>query len=134
MGGIYIPTFFDKISQSISASLVFQYVSEIWEETFTGYAPIWVKVLLAIILFSFIVGIPSVIFIITKLIKKLLRKYNLESFSYSLFAYVVSTIIIVLLLLSNTIWLVIPVLVIFTIIGFSMMVFLVIKFLKKYVF
>jgi hypothetical protein len=131
---IYIPTFFDKISQSISASLVFQYVSEILEETFTGYAPIWVNVLLAIILFSFIVGIPSVIFIITKLIKKLMRKYNLESFGYSLLAYVVSTIIIVPLLLSSAIWLAIPVLIIFTIIGFSIIVFLVIKFLKKHVF
>ncbi|MDI6902888.1 MAG: DUF2330 domain-containing protein [Methanocellales archaeon] len=45
---IHIPTFFDKISQSISASLVFRYSSGMWDEI-TGYAPIWIKILLAII-------------------------------------------------------------------------------------
>jgi len=131
---IHIPTFFDKISQSISASsLVFQYVSEVWGECISDYVPIWAKVFLAIILFSFIIGIPSVIFIIAKLIKKLLKKYNLQSFGYSLLAYVVSIIIIVPLLLSSAIWLVILVLVIFTIVGFSMLVFLTIKSFKKYI-
>lgn len=128
---IYTPTFFDKISQSISALLVFQYVSGMWKDIFTAYTPIWGKVLSAIILFSFITGIPSVVFIITELIKKLMRKWHLKSFGYSLLAYVISTIIIVCLFLSN-VWFVIPVLAIFTIIGFSVLVFLTIKSFKKF--
>lgn len=129
---VYIPTFFDKVSQGISE--VFRDVSGAWEETFTGYASIWAKIFLAIISFSFIVGIPSVIFIIAKLIKKLLSKFNLESFGYSLLSCIVSIIIIILLLLSGATWLTILLSIIFTIIGFSMIVFLVIKFFKKYIF
>ena len=131
---IHVPTLVDKLSQSISRSLLFQYISGMWRETFTGYVPIWAKVLLPILLFSFIIGIPSITFILAELIKKLLRKHGLKSFGYSLLAYVVSIMIIIPLLLSNDIWLVIPILVVFTIIGFSMLVFLVIKFFKKYIF
>jgi len=127
---IHIPTFFYKIFQSISLSLPFQYISGIWEEIFTGYVSTWVKVLLAIILISFIIGIPSFTLIKARLIVKLLRKYNLTSFSYDLFAYLIPIIIAALLLFSSRIWLTISVLVIFTIIGFSMIVYLVIKFFK----
>ena len=134
---IYIPTFFDKISEIFSASLIFSTVSEMWKGTFGEhalYAPFWAKAISAIILFSFIVGIPSVIFIITMLIKRLLRKYNLKSFGYSLSSLVVSIIIVIPLLLSDVIWLAIPVFVILIIIGFSMLIYLTIKFFKKYIF
>lgn len=136
--GIHVPTFFDKISQrvsrSISASLLFTFVSGVWAVTFHPYAPIWGRVLSAIVLFSFIVGIPSIVFIIAKSIEKLLKKYNLGPFSRILITYVLSMIIILSLLLSTVVELVISGLVIFTIIGFSMMVSLMIKFFKKHVF
>ncbi|MDI6639889.1 MAG: hypothetical protein QMD78_03590, partial [Methanocellales archaeon] len=96
---IHILTFFDKISQSISASLVFRYSSGMWGEI-TGYAPIWIK-------------------------------YSLQSFGYNLGAYVLSIVIILLLLLYHIIWLAIPVLVIFTLVGFAMIVLLTTKFLEK---
>ena len=54
---VHIPTFFDKMFQSISASLVFQYVSGIWE-VFAEEVPVWIKLLLAFPLLSFMVGIP----------------------------------------------------------------------------
>jgi hypothetical protein len=128
---IHVPTFFDRISPTISASLVFQFVSETGEEI-TGYAQIFGKVLLAIVLFSFIVGIPAVVFIIAKSISKLTRKYKSLSI-YSLMGYIVSCIIVVILLLSSAIWVAVPTIVIFTIIGFSMMVFLITKLFGKYI-
>ncbi|MEA1957851.1 MAG: DUF2330 domain-containing protein, partial [Euryarchaeota archaeon] len=101
---IHIPTFFDKISRTLSASLVFQFVSEAGEG-FTEDVPILEKVFLAILLCSFIVGIPSVVFITAKPIGKLTRKYK-SSASYSWLSYVVSGtfVAILLLLLSSTFW------------------------------
>ncbi|MDI6807035.1 MAG: hypothetical protein QMD14_04475, partial [Candidatus Aenigmarchaeota archaeon] len=127
---VYIPTFFEKITQFISRTLIFKFLSVMGAATASalmGY-PILAPPL-AVLLLSFIVGIPSVILIMTKLIKKLLKKYNLESFS--LIAYVVSTIIVIFLLLSTIIWLAIP---IFTLIGFLVIIFLIVKLLKKYIF
>jgi len=120
---IHIPTFFDKISQTISASLVFQFVSEA-KEDITEDVPILEKVFLTIVLFSFIAGIPSVVFLVAKPISKLTRKYKSSS-------YVVSGIFVAILLLSSTFWVAIPIIFIFAIIGFSMMVFLVTKLLKE---
>jgi hypothetical protein len=128
---IHIPTFFDKISRTLSASLVFQFVSEAGDG-FTEDVPILEKVFLAILLCSFIVGIPSVVFITAKPIGKLTRKYK-SSASYSWLSYVVSGIFvaILLLLLSSTFWIAILTLIIFTIIGFSMMVGLITKLFGK---
>jgi len=59
---IYVPTFFDKISRIFLASLIFSTVSEMWKGTFSGYtpyAPIWARVVSAVILFSFIFGITE---------------------------------------------------------------------------
>lgn len=129
---IYIPTFVNKISQSISGSLAFQWLYSMSREI--GYAPIWFQVFLAIILLSFITGIPSVVFIIARLINKLLKKYSPASSGYDLIFYIISISIAALLLMSNDGRLIVPVLVIFIITGFSMMVFLMTKFFKKYVF
>ncbi len=135
---IHIPTFSEKISQRVSASslsLILQAVFLLWEEilssSYISYGSIWGIVILVIIFSSLIFGILSVVLIIGRLIKKLLSKCNLEAFGYKLFAYAVSIIIVVLLLLSNTVWLASSVIIIFTIIGFSMIIFLVMKFLKK---
>ncbi len=122
---IYIPTFFDTISQKI---LIFQYISPIWKMIFRTSTPIGLKVFWSIILFSFMVGIPSLIVVISKLIKKLLKNYKLKSLSYSSLAYIVSTTITIYLLLSNVIWLAIS---IFTIAGFLTLLFLTLKLLIK---
>ena len=141
---IHVPTFFDKISRTLSASLVFQFVSEAGEG-FTEDVPILEKVFLAILLCSFIVGIPSVVFITAKPLGKLTRNLFLErkalpkekgkrsSTSYSLLSYVVSGtfVAILLLLLSSTFWIAILTVIIFAIIGFSMMVFLLTKLFGK---
>jgi hypothetical protein len=141
---IHIPTFFDKISRVISASLIFQFVSEAGEG-FTEDVPILEKVFLAILLFSFIVGIPSVVFITAKPLGKLTRNLFLErkalpkekgkgkrsSASYSWLSYVVSGIFVAILLLSSTFWIAILTVVIFALIGFSMMVFLITKLFKE---
>ncbi|MCK4733526.1 MAG: DUF2330 domain-containing protein [Methanophagales archaeon] len=128
---IHIPTFFDKISRTLSASLVFQFVSEAGEG-FTEDVPILEKVFLAILLCSFIVGIPSVVFITAKPLGKLTRKYK-SSASYSWLSYVVSGtfVAILLLLLSSTFWIAILTVVIFALIGFSMMVGLITKLFGK---
>ena len=126
---IHVPTFFDKISRTLSASLVFQFVSEAGEG-FTEDVPILEKVFLAILLCSFIVGIPSVVFITAKPISKLTRKYKLSA-SYSWLSYVVSGTFVAILLLSSTFWIAILTVIIFAIIGFSMMVFLLTKLFGK---
>ena len=126
---IHIPTFFDKISQTLSAFLVLQFVPET-VDSFTEDFPIWVKVFLAILLCSFIVGIPSVVFITAKPLGKLTRKYK-SSASYSWLSYVVSGTFVAILLLSSTFWIAILIVVIFAIIGFSMMVFLLTKLFGK---
>jgi len=119
---VHIPTFFDKISQTISGSLVFQFVSEARKDI-TEDVPILEKVLLVIVLFSFIAGIPSVVFIAAKPINKLTRKYKSS--------HIVSGLFVVILLLSSTFWVAIPIIFIFAIIGFSMIVFLMTKLLKE---
>lgn len=119
---VHIPTFFDKISQTISGSLVFQFVSEARKDI-TEDVPILEKVLLVIVLFSFIAGIPSVVFIAAKPINKLTRKYKS--------IHIVSGLFVVILLLSSTFWVAIPIIFIFAIIGFSMIVFLMTKLLKE---
>ena len=135
---IYVPTFFDKISRIFLASLIFSTVSEMWKGTFSGYtpyAPIWARVVSAVILFSFIFGIPSAMYIVTRLIQRLLRKFNLESLGYSLLASATAVILILaLLLLSNVDWLAISALAILAIVGFSMLVYLTVKLFKKYIF
>ena len=135
---IYVPTFFDKISRIFSASLIFSTVSEMWKGTFSGYAPyapIWARVVSAVILFSFIFGIPSAMYIVTRLIQRLLRKFNLESLGYSLLASATAFILILaFLLLSNVDWLAISALAILAIVGFSMLVYLTVKLFKKYIF
>ncbi|GEM_PF-661196 len=136
---IYIPTFFDKISQYISSTLVFQYITTIWKEIFPSYLyafeiPMWFRCILAIVLLSFIVGIISIIFLISKLIKKLLKKYHLESFGYNLLAYMISIIIVIFLLLNNNTAVFFISVVIFTIIGFLMLLLLAKKLIEKYIF
>lgn len=135
---IYVPTFFDKISRIFLASLIFSTVSEMWKGTFSGYtpyAPIWARVVSAVILFSFIFGIPSAMYIVARLIQRLLRKFNLESLGYSLLASATAVILILaLLLLSNVDWLAISALAILAIVGFSMLVYLTVKLFKKYIF
>ena len=132
---IHIPTFIEKISQSISSSLVFQWLYSMYSiSRQIDDAPIWAQVFLAIILLSFIAGIPSFVFIIARLIKNLLKRYSPASSGYDLIFYIISISIAMLLLMSNDGRLVVPVLVIFIITGFSMIVFLMTKFFKNYVF
>ncbi len=132
---IHVPTLLDKISQRISIFLspswAFIFLFGASEEIFDDN-PEWTDILIAIILSSFIAGIPSVIYIMSRMIKRSLGKYGFESFCYNIVAYAVATIITTFLILSNDI-IAIYAIFIFIFIGFSMIVLLTMKFLNRVV-
>ena len=134
---IHIPTLVDRISQSISVFLspflAFKFVS--WSlKMLPGAASDPTIVFVPIALLSFIVGIPSVIYIIARMIKRLLKNRGLESSGYNLASYAIAIIVTVFLLLSSDFRLAISAILIFIIVGFSMMVFPIMNFLDKHIF
>lgn len=129
---IHTVTIFENIYQSISLLLVLQYLSQLWEEIVSDYTPIVGKVFLSIFLLSFVVGIPSSVFCIVIFFKKLFKKYKFVLFNW--LGYLMVTIIIVLsLILNNTRWIVLFI-ILYTSIGFSMIIYLITRFYWKYIF
>jgi hypothetical protein len=128
---VYIPTFWDETFQTVSMLPVCLFVSAVYEDILSGYTPIEVKAFLTIILLSFMVGIPSVVVVAAESIRDLLRKHKVKRFGYHLLSYVVSMMAFIPLL-SSAIWVALPAIIVFVMMGFSVIVFLMIKLLKRY--
>jgi len=127
---IRIPTFFEKVSQTITLSPVFQYISPLWKGLMTATS-IMARVFMAGLLLSLIVGILSIFFIIATPIKRLLGKFNFKSTGYKLISYLVSAVVVIFLLSWNVMVLTAFIFVILTVMGFAMIIFLIIKLLKN---
>lgn len=131
---IYIPTFFEKVSQRVSLVILlvpaFQYLTSLLED-FKTEELMATRVLVAIVLLSFIAGILSIFFIIVRLIKRLLGKFNLKSIGYNLLSYIISAIIVIFFLSRDLGLLTTFIFMILTVLGFAMMVLLIMKLFKN---
>lgn len=127
---IHVPTLLDKISQRISIFLspswAFIFLFGASEEIFDDN-PEWTDVFIAIILLSFIAGIPSAIYIMVRMIKRSLRKHGFESLD--VVSYVIPIVVTAFLLLSDGIFAMYAIFV-FIFIGFSMTIFLITRLIK----
>jgi len=127
---IHVPTLLDKISQRISIFLspswAFIFLFGASEEIFDDN-PEWTDVFIAIILLSFIAGIPSAIYIMVRMIKRSLRKHGFESLD--VVSYVIPIVVTAFLLLSDDIFAMYAIFV-FIFIGFSMTIFLITRLIK----
>ena len=120
---VYVPTFFDKISDFFSYLPVTSFISNLvkTESSSLGFA-----VVLRIFLISFFSGVASAIYILSKLFVKVSSKLKKHGINYLL-----SSVLVLLLVFSKSVVITTFVFGILTILGVSMLLFVGMVTIKK---
>lgn len=135
---IHTPTLLDKLYlwsvKYLGPSIIYQFTVATYSEIINDYRSMIYRVFLTGILISLITGIFSVIYIISSLLKYLMKRYGLRTLGSYIASYIVSVILMAFILMLKPSIVSITAFIVIIVLGLSTLIYAVIKLIERFIF